>query len=76
MAIKHQDELRAFAQRAAKLAQLIHQEWGSAVEGGGQVRVNVIPPTHGPDQALQKVEGLLGDVVAAIEAYLRPPPAG
>jgi hypothetical protein len=76
--MEHEKELRNFAQRAAKLAELIHQDWGSAAAPGGgfQVRVNEVPPTHGPDHALLNVEHLLGGVIKAIEAYLRRPPEG
>ena len=74
---EHEKELRDLAQRAAKLAELIHQDWGSAVGPGGlQVRVNRDMPKHGPDHALLNVEHLLGNVVGAIEADLRRPPEG
>jgi len=56
MPVEHEKELREFVQRAAKLAEQIHQDWGSAVEGGVQVRVNVVLPRHGPDDpGLQKI---------------------
>jgi hypothetical protein len=74
--MEHVKELRDFAHRAAKLAELIHQDGGSATDGGLQVRVNVDMPKHGPDLDLQNVEHLLGGVIGAIEAYLRRPPEG
>jgi hypothetical protein len=74
--MEHEKELRDFAHRAAKLAELIRQDWGSATDGGLQVRVNVDMPKHGPDHALLNVERLLGGVVAAIDDYLRRPPEG
>jgi hypothetical protein len=73
---EHEKELRDLAQRAAKLAELIHQDWGSAVEGGVQVRVNREMPKHGPEHALLNVEHALGNVAGVIEAYLRRPPEG
>lgn len=72
MSIKHEKELRDFADKAAKLAELIQQEWGSGAPAGGvQTRVNVDIPKHGPDLALQNVEGQIRSVVAAIDNYLR-----
>ena len=57
MNLKHEKELRDFAAEAEKLAQNIHQEWGSGAPAGGtQTRVNVDIPKHGPDQDLQKIE--------------------
>lgn len=77
MNVKHEDELRAFAEDAAKLAQKIHQDWGSAVGPGGlQSRVNVDMPKHGPDHALLNIERQLGGVINAIEAYLHRPSEG
>jgi hypothetical protein len=73
MPIEHEKELRAFGKRAAKLAGQIHQDWGSAVEGGVQARINIMPPTRGPDPDLQSVERALGAVVQAINDYLRRP---
>jgi hypothetical protein len=74
MPIKHEKELRDFADEATKLAELIHQDWGSgAPEGGVQTRVNVDMPKHGPDHALLEVERALGSVVAAISEYRRRP---
>jgi hypothetical protein len=75
MPIKHEKELLEFVDAAEKLAQKIHEEWGSAVGPGGfQVRVNRDMPKQGPDIKLQNVERLLGSVVAAIDDYLRPAP--
>ncbi len=69
---QHNQELREFAHEAAKLAEQIHQDWGSAVGPGGfQVRVNRDMPKHGPDPDLQKIEHLLGGVIKAIDDYLR-----
>jgi hypothetical protein len=76
MPIEHEQKLRDFAQRAAKLAEQTHQDWGSATDGGLQVRVNVDMPKHGSDHALLNVENLLGALVGAIGTYLRRPPAG
>jgi hypothetical protein len=77
MPVEHEKELRDFARRAEKLAEQIHQDWGSAApEGGMQTRVNIDMPKHGPDLVLQNVEIALGNVVGAIEAYLRRPPEG
>ncbi len=77
LSVDHEEKLREMAQRAAELAKLIHQEWGSAAPGGGlQTRVNVDMPKHGPDKELLRVEGLLGDVIKAIDTYLRRPPEG
>jgi hypothetical protein len=74
---RHEKELRAFAQRAAKLAELIHQDWGSAAPRGDfQEIVNRDITTHGPDHALLNVERQLSDVIKAIEAYLRRLPEG
>jgi hypothetical protein len=70
---EHEKELHEFAQQAERLAEQIHQDWGSAVEGGMQVRVNRDMPQHGPDRELLNVEHLLGSVIKAIEAYLRRP---
>lgn len=70
---EHEKELREFADEAATLAQQIHQEWGSATDGGFQVRVNRDMPAHGPDHALLNVERALGSVLAAIGDYLRRP---
>lgn len=75
MNVKHEKELRSFADEAAKLAKQIHQEWGSAIGPGGmQARVNIDMPKQGPDIKLQNVERLLGSVVSAIDDYLRRPP--
>jgi hypothetical protein len=77
MNVKHEKALREFSIEAEKLVQKIHQEWGSAAPSGGfQEVVNVDMPKHGPDTDLEKIEGLLGSVVAAIGAYLRRPPEG
>jgi hypothetical protein len=75
MPVEHEKKLREFAQRSAKLAEQIRQDWGSATAPGGgfQVRVNRDMPKHGPDPDLQNVERALGNVVGAIEAYLRRP---
>jgi hypothetical protein len=68
----HVKELRDLAEHARKVAEQVRQDWGSAAPGGGiQVRVNRDMPSHGPDPDLQNVERALGNVVAAIEAYLR-----
>jgi hypothetical protein len=74
MPVKHEQELTDFAEAAAKLAKRIHQEWGSGAPAGGfQTRVNVEMPKRGPDHALQNIERQLGDVINAIEAYMRRP---
>lgn len=78
MPVKNEQDLRNFAQQAAQLAEQIHQDWGSAVEGGRQVRTNIMLPTHGPDEKLLNVERMLGSVVRAIDDYLwnpQPQPA-
>ena len=70
--IKHEKELRDFADKAQELAQKIQQDWGSAAPRGGfQEVVNVDMPKHGPDTDLEKIEGLLHSVAVAIGAYLR-----
>lgn len=76
MAKEHEKELRDLAEHARRVAELVRQDWGSAVEGGRQVRVNVEMPKHGPDHALLNVEHALGNVVGAIETYLQRPPEG
>jgi hypothetical protein len=74
---EHEKELHDLAEHARIVAQQIHQDWGSAAPGGGfQERVNRDMPEHDPDHALLNVERALGDVVAAIQAYLRRPPEG
>jgi hypothetical protein len=73
----HEKKLRDFADKAKKLAQQIHQEWGSAVGPGGfQVRVNVDMPKQGPDHALLHIERQFGGVIQAIDDYLKPPAQG
>jgi hypothetical protein len=78
MPVEHEQDLREFAHEAAKLAELIHQDWGSAAAPGGgfQVRVNRDMPKHGPDRELLNVEHLLGGVIKAIDDFLRRPPEG
>jgi hypothetical protein len=74
---EHEKELRDLAEHARRVAEQVRQDWGSAVGPGGlQVRVNRDMPKHGPDHALLNIEHLLGNVVGAIEAYLRRPPEG
>jgi hypothetical protein len=71
---EHEKELRDLADHARKVAEQLHQDWGSGAPGGGfQERVNRDMPKHGPDRVLLNVELLLGGVIKAIDDYLRRP---
>jgi hypothetical protein len=67
--MNHHDALRDIAQRARDVAALIHQPDHA---GAGQFQTSVQEmKKHGPDVELRSIQGLLSDVAARIETYLR-----